>query len=191
MYFIFLKKKVGKGDLEFYRQNYKNDDFENIEKNDAKFEKIEIFENGEIHDSLKNFKNVHCVDFANKFIGGAAYSYGNVQEEILFNTNPELLISRLIMEEIDDTEAIIMKGAEKFSEYKGYSFTLQFAGDYIDSNFDNSQCLNVEIAIDALDFRGLDTLSQFSKSNIDREIKKCLSGFMNSNDYVSTGNWVF
>lgn len=36
--------------------------------------------------------------------------YGCVQEEIRFVICPELLISRLFVEQLDDTEAVIVRG---------------------------------------------------------------------------------
>ncbi len=48
------------------------------------------------------------MDFANKKIGGGVLRGGCVQEEIKFCLFPELLISRLIMDHMEDNEAIIV-----------------------------------------------------------------------------------
>ena len=48
------------------------------------------------------------VDFANKKVGGGVLRGGCVQEEIKFVIFPELLISKLIMDHMDDNEAIII-----------------------------------------------------------------------------------
>lgn len=51
-------------------------------------------------------KGMLQIDFANKFIGGGVLSSGMVQEEILFCIFPELLISRLFTEVMDDNECV-------------------------------------------------------------------------------------
>ena len=50
------------------------------------------------------------MDFANKFIGGGVLGHGCVQEEIRFLICPELLLSRLFTEVLDDNECVIIKG---------------------------------------------------------------------------------
>ncbi|MEQ2276761.1 hypothetical protein XENORESO_008321, partial [Xenotaenia resolanae] len=50
------------------------------------------------------------VDFANKFVGGGVIGAGLVQEEIRFLINPELIISRLFMEALEDNECLIITG---------------------------------------------------------------------------------
>ena len=72
------------------------------------------------------------VDFANRYIGGGVLGAGRVQEEIRFCTCPELLVSMLFMERMEDNEAIIIKGFEQFSEYSGYASKLNYAGDFRD-----------------------------------------------------------
>lgn len=57
---------------------------------------------------------------------------GSVQEEICFLTHPELIITRLICAELDDTEAVVVRGAERFSFHEGYSRTLAFGGNHRD-----------------------------------------------------------
>ena len=59
--------------------------------------------------------NIRCqlyfqVDFANKYIGGGALSSGLVQEEIRFLICPELIVSRLFTEVLDNHECLIMTG---------------------------------------------------------------------------------
>ncbi|MED6286580.1 hypothetical protein CHARACLAT_007458, partial [Characodon lateralis] len=48
------------------------------------------------------------VDFANKFVGGGVIGAGLVQEEIRFLINPELIISRLFTEALEDNECLII-----------------------------------------------------------------------------------
>jgi len=51
----------------------------------------------------------------------------------MFLTHPELLVTRLLCAELEDTEAVLVHGAERFSRYAGYSRTLEFAGDFRDT----------------------------------------------------------
>ena len=48
------------------------------------------------------------MDFANSCIGGGVLTGGRVQEEIRFCICPELLVSLLIMDEMDNNEAIVV-----------------------------------------------------------------------------------
>ena len=43
---------------------------------------------------------------------------GCVQEEIRFLICPELIVSRLFTEELDDNECLVISGAEQFSKYR-------------------------------------------------------------------------
>jgi len=45
---------------------------------------------------------------------------------------PELLVSRIITEELDDNECLSVKGIERFNDYKGYGDRFQWTGDVID-----------------------------------------------------------
>ena len=69
------------------------------------------------------------VDFAAAHIGGGVLRGGAVQEEIRFCICPELLVSILITDTMEDNEAILMTGHERFSYYDGYSATFKFTGD--------------------------------------------------------------
>jgi poly(ADP-ribose) glycohydrolase len=57
---------------------------------------------------------------------------GRVQEEILFVIKPECLVSMLICAKMDDNEAIIIRGAERFSEYSGYGLSFEWRDDHQD-----------------------------------------------------------
>jgi poly(ADP-ribose) glycohydrolase len=58
---------------------------------------------------------------------------GCVQEEIRFVICPEMLVSLLVCEVIQPNECIYLIGCERYSSYKGYSTTFQYAGDYVDN----------------------------------------------------------
>ena len=48
------------------------------------------------------------VDFANRCVSGSTLGGGCVQEEIRFSICPELLVSRLVLEPLEDNEAVII-----------------------------------------------------------------------------------
>ena len=73
---------------------------------------------------------------------------GCVQEEIRFTICPELLVSRLFTDILEDNECLIVTGVERFSNYTGYADSFRFAGDHIDQTpryvsalFTSSSCV--------------------------------------------------
>ncbi|XP_012540752.1 poly(ADP-ribose) glycohydrolase [Monomorium pharaonis] len=135
------------------------------------------------------------VDFANKYVGGGVLGLGCVQEEIRFVICPELMVTMLVTEELDDTEALIVSGIERYSKYEGYSNTFKWKGDFVDETpRDNSgRRMTSIVAIDALYFR--QSSLQFNVDNINRELNKAYVGFVGSDVYknnlpaIATGNW--
>ena len=81
---------------------------------------------------IEDFPKVIEVDFANKHIGGGVLGTGCVQEEIRFVLSPELIVSLLFCETMDDKETILIKGAERFNDYEGYSDTFKWKSNYND-----------------------------------------------------------
>ncbi|XP_063987443.1 poly(ADP-ribose) glycohydrolase-like [Diachasmimorpha longicaudata] len=135
------------------------------------------------------------VDFANKYVGGGVLNWGCVQEEIRFVICPELMVTMLVTEALDDTEALIVTGIERYSRYEGYSSSFKFAGNFVDETpRDTSGRRRTSIvAIDALYFTQAD--SQFNMKNIIRELNKAYVGFSTSVmpnttlPAIATGNW--
>ncbi|XP_001605115.1 poly(ADP-ribose) glycohydrolase [Nasonia vitripennis] len=134
------------------------------------------------------------VDFANKYVGGGVLNYGCVQEEIRFVICPELMVTMLVTEALDDTEALIINGVERYSRYEGYSSSFKWAGDFTDETpRDSSGRLKTCIvAIDALYFKQPNV--QFNMGNVIRELNKAYVGFSseivsNNMPAVATGNW--
>jgi len=76
--------------------------------------------------------NMLHVDFANKYVGGGMLSHGCVQEEILFMLCPELIVSRLLTEVLDDNETLVITGHQRFNDYVGYASSFRWNGDYVD-----------------------------------------------------------
>ncbi|KAK9695255.1 Poly (ADP-ribose) glycohydrolase (PARG) [Popillia japonica] len=144
-------------------------------------------------ETIENGLGLLQVDFANKFVGGGVLGYGCVQEEIRFIICPELIVSRLFTEELNSSEALLIIGAERYSNYSGYGDTFTWDGDYQDQTpYDYYGRRKVSIlAIDAIKFNKAS--EQFSTSHMLRELNKAYVGF-HSNlagklAPVATGNW--
>ncbi|CAH0581095.1 unnamed protein product [Chrysodeixis includens] len=138
------------------------------------------------------------VDFANKYLGGGVLGHGCVQEEIRFVICPELMVSMLFTEVLSPNEALMIIGAERYSNYTGYGHTFRWAGDCVDlTPFDSSgrrRC--AVLAIDALPYSSV--IREFSRDAITRELNKAWVGFSFDTDPqserpqypgVATGNW--
>ena len=114
--------------------------------------------------------------------------------------NPECLVSMLLCQEMEDNEAILIRGAERFSMYTGYGGRFTYTGPYEDTNpLDsmNRRCVNI-VAIDAIPF-SLGDGFQHGRQDISRELNKAYCGFsstISTDDLtsgtmapVATGNW--
>ncbi|OWA53691.1 Poly(ADP-ribose) glycohydrolase [Hypsibius exemplaris] len=138
------------------------------------------------------------VDFANKMIGGGVLQEGCVQEEIRFVLNPELIASRLFTECLLPNEAVIITGAERFSDYSGYGDTFTCAGPHVDNVPRDTwgRRMTQIVAIDAYKFGKTET--QYQQEFLLRELNKAYVGFCRGADHVTpdgplsavcTGNW--
>lgn len=138
------------------------------------------------------------VDFANQFIGGGVISGGCVQEEILFAVCPELICAMVFCPRMLRYECIFISGCERFSGYKGYAFSLEYAGDFQDKTKrlpDGSLDKRI-VALDATDYRMGGPAMQFCQQHYLRDLEKAYVGFAPLESEtpplapVSTGNWV-
>lgn len=105
-------------------------------------------------------------------MGGGVLGLGCVQEEIRFVICPELMVTMLVTEELDDTEALIVSGIERYSKYEGYSNTFKWKGDFVDEtprDISGRRMTSI-VAIDALYFK--QSSLQFNMDNIKRELNK-------------------
>lgn len=104
-------------------------------------------------------------DFANELIGGGVFTGGNVQEETLFITRPDLLVALLLCAKMEgalsdvhqlpallilisilDNEAIVISGATRFSSYSGSGSQFKFKGCFSDRTpLYRSLCLFVSV----------------------------------------------
>ncbi|KAI3635308.1 hypothetical protein MIR68_006874 [Amoeboaphelidium protococcarum] len=168
------------------------------------FDKFQVVNNELIQDSGSDWIKV---DFANEYIGGGVLGRGAVQEEILFCEHPELLVSMLMCERMDDNEAILIRGVSRYTRTKGYASSLQFGGLYHDMSplvslrAKGNTVLFVKdvqfCAIDAMYFhQGRDNVKpQCQMKYVQRELNKAFAGFQESNAMqdqdkgIATGNW--
>ncbi|XP_034048451.1 poly(ADP-ribose) glycohydrolase isoform X2 [Thalassophryne amazonica] len=132
------------------------------------------------------------VDFACNLIGGGVLSSGLVQEEILFLMNPELIVSRLFTEKLEDTECLLVTGSQQFSCYAGFGDSFEWTGPHQDRlQRDAWARLQRQIlAIDALHFK--QRRDQYNMAMITRELNKAYCGFKKDGPDepdVATGQW--
>nr|XP_002124980.3 poly(ADP-ribose) glycohydrolase [Ciona intestinalis] len=150
---------------------------------------------------LSNEGRIECdgigllqVDFANRYLGGGVLSSGLVQEEILFSICPELIVSKLFVEKLDDNECVVITGAEQFSSYTGYADTYKWGGNHIDTTTrdDFGRLCKQLVAMDATCYQK--SSNQFKTASVRRELNKAFCGFYCDMDpehspAVATGNW--
>jgi len=162
--------------------------------------KVHIYKDVSIHD----FQDCLQADFANKFLGGGVIGTGCVQEEILFTVCPELMVGMLFNEVLADNEAIVITGAETFSDYEGYGWDFKFKGRHKTKSLNRDAAGRLQsqvVAIDALDVssnknskksksKNKDNnepeippeLQQFDDISVERELNKCYSGLFVAKD---------
>ena len=130
------------------------------------------------------------VDSSSQYLGGGVLGSGGRQEEIMFVNHPELIVARFVCESMRDEEAIYIEGANRYIINFGNADTFEYIGQSEDYP------MIAVIAIDALHFViDRDIISQFSRTNIDRELNKALAGFGNGESTpqkylpICTGRW--
>ncbi|XP_074647894.1 poly(ADP-ribose) glycohydrolase-like [Tubulanus polymorphus] len=189
-YFKRVVSNMPTGNVTFTRRILKNSPQWN--SSTAKLHRLYVSASGTIEDDGHGLLQA---DFANRFIGGGVLRQGLVQEEIRFMICPEMIVSRLFTEALLANEVLLMTGCERFSNYKGYSDSFIWDGNYVDSTPRDSwkrRCTDV-LAIDALVVRQFS--QQFRPSYVNRELTKAFSGFVNSGvaakhlSAIATGNW--
>ncbi|KAJ8672540.1 hypothetical protein QAD02_003799 [Eretmocerus hayati] len=190
-YFRRVTSKAPEGTITIQRRFIPKKNCPRWEKQQMKLLPLHITSKGTIESQGVGLLQV---DFANKFVGGGVLNYGCVQEEIRFVICPELLITMLVTEALDDTEALVINGVERFSKYEGYSDSFKWSGDFVDETpRDSSGRLKTcVVAIDALYFKQPN--AQFSMGNVIRELNKAYVGFssevpVSDLPAIATGNW--
>ncbi|XP_006819631.1 poly(ADP-ribose) glycohydrolase-like [Saccoglossus kowalevskii] len=135
------------------------------------------------------------VDFANKYIGGGVLGWGCVQEEIRFMICPEMIISRLFTESLDNNECLVMTGCERYSNYTGYGDSFLWDGNFKDNTTRDSwgRIYTEVVAIDAIHFSN--PKDQFKPGMVKRELDKAYVGYYGDDvlprhlSAIATGNW--
>lgn len=129
------------------------------------------------------------IDFANEWIGGGVLSGGNVQEELCFSIYPSLQLTMLVCQVMLPSDAIVVTGAERVTNYTGYGHTAKFDGIYDDQRTEP----HIEVAMDAGVFIG-NRYTQYEERQLKRELNKAYIGFLGDPSDtlerpVVTGNW--
>jgi poly(ADP-ribose) glycohydrolase len=181
------------GVITFHRQVINRDDIDWPSCSATIVDKLRVSVDGRIEQDAPNMLHV---DFANKFVGGGVLGEGCVQEEILFVLCPELIISRLLAEELGDNETLVITGYERFSKYVGYASSFRWAGDYVDKAPRDKwgRLCNEIVAMDALVLWNTSVDDQLQECTLRRELNKAYCGFRGTapSDQqctVATGNW--
>jgi len=189
-YFERLSVQIPNGNVSFHRRVLDEEDFPKWIESPKLLKRFDIKVHGSIEDAGESLLQVI---FSNKFLGGGVLDRGCVQEEIRFLINPELIVSRLFTPELNNNECLFVVGAERFSNYSGYSDSFRFIGDYKDETprdeFNRKKTHLV--CLDAIDLK--EPSSQYHPDSIERELNKAFCGFHNTNFLsgapVASGNW--
>ncbi|KAF9173035.1 hypothetical protein BGX20_004260 [Mortierella sp. AD010] len=133
-YFDRVTTKMPQGAVTFHRQVLKArvtlDEKERISKESFCYVQVQVDGESPLEDQAPD--GALQLDFANKIIGGGVLGHGAVQEEIRFAICPELIISRLFTQQLQENEALLIKGAERFSNYNGYANTFTWHSNHDD-----------------------------------------------------------
>lgn len=173
-YFHTLSKGIPEGKVTYIRKV--KEKFPSFTYSMKKLSKVHVRYAG-----IETCPNSTHVDFANKKIGGGVLDGGCVQEEILFSTCPELILARLFCEEMKDNESIEIHNYYKYSKISGYAFDIK----YDSPSFEGPKSM---LAIDAIDYRFMSPIKQYSFEHKMRELKKAFVGF-EGNKRIATGQW--
>uniref|UniRef100_A0A7N8XVG8 poly(ADP-ribose) glycohydrolase n=1 Tax=Mastacembelus armatus TaxID=205130 RepID=A0A7N8XVG8_9TELE len=189
-YFRRVTQTKPVGLVTFTRQTLNNPP--HWESSQSQLTRLHITSKGAIEDDGYGMLQV---DFANMFVGGGVTGHGLVQEEIRFLINPELIVSRLFTEALENNECLIITGTEQYSKYSGYAESYKWNDSHKDETPRDDwqrRCTEI-VAIDALRYRNF--LEQFLPEKITRELNKAYCGFFRNNanrkhlSAVATGNW--
>lgn len=161
---------------------------------------IDMVEMGIGFENVEKGEGCLHADFANMFLGGGVLSGGCVQEEIRFAICPELCAAMIVCPCMLANEAITVVGGEQFSDYSGYAFGLQYAGDFrrpVPKDDDGTPLVAIT-AMDALDLRGGNSSlkGQMELKQELRELEKAAAAFEPVDEaalklwpVIATGNW--
>uniref|UniRef100_A0A0N5AGM0 poly(ADP-ribose) glycohydrolase n=1 Tax=Syphacia muris TaxID=451379 RepID=A0A0N5AGM0_9BILA len=187
-YFRCLYEKMPCGVITFRRQSKAAPNWKNLEGSLSQFIALT---DGTIEDDGFGMLEI---DFANKYIGGGVVRFGCVQEEIRFLICPELIASCIFCEKMNVDEALIISGAQRYSNYTGYGRSFKWRPLEVNSEqllrdrFGRYLC--EVVAIDALSYHSKQI--QYEIDNVNRELQKAYIGFYDqrgTDKGIATGNW--
>ena len=168
---IILEEKI------IYMRQSVNKEVNNFENNNfINLCEVNFIQQG----SLFEGNSTYCVDFSNKYIGGGTLTGGCVQEEILFASQPELLVAMLFMEVMDDNSAIGIFNTIQYSLFIGYGKNITFNGSNINNNININNIKRFRIIAMDADFKDKllnDANIQIYQQIIKRDIYKAFAGF--------------
>ncbi|XP_043280108.1 poly(ADP-ribose) glycohydrolase-like [Venturia canescens] len=190
-YFERVTTKHPEGKITIERRFLLEEFCPNWSKQDATLPPVKIMHSGTPAVEGANMLQVY---FANKFMGGDVLGCCCVDEEMKFLLYPELLVTMLLTEVLGGSEALVVSGIERYSEYKGSEETVTWAGDYVDETLRDSYGRRETflVGIDALNFRAAPN-AQFETKHILRELNKAYVGFRGeirkNLPPIATRNW--
>eukprot|EP01114_Cavostelium_apophysatum_P022439 TRINITY_DN811_c0_g1_i1.p1 TRINITY_DN811_c0_g1~~TRINITY_DN811_c0_g1_i1.p1 ORF type:complete len:616 (+),score=146.06 TRINITY_DN811_c0_g1_i1:64-1848(+) len=186
-YFLRLSQQIPKGNVVVRRRVLTKEATPDWSASQVSIDKskFKMFSDG----NIENSEAEHHADFANEYIGGGVLHGGNVQEEILFLIKPECLTTLLFCAKMEANEVILITGAERFSDYRGYGFSFAFDGNHVDQTpLDESTntLKRTIVAMDAIrNFGGM----QFEPNIVMRDLNKAYCAFLDCRGAFATGNW--
>jgi len=141
------------------------------------------------------------VGMSNRYPGGApggVLSTGKMQEPVFFAERPELLVALLISPALRANEALVVSGARQFGAGAGIGEGLRaVAGGASPSQRDRAATQDL-MQVDALDYRDPQTVDEFSRAAVDRELLKLYAGHSGATlrspltarkKLAASGNW--
>lgn len=138
--------------------------------------------------AMELYKDHIFVDFANEDIHIHKVIPSATQEEILFSSCPELFPAILFCPRMTDQDVFIIKGARRFSVYKGYLHTFQFVSPIIQPTPCDVLVMDASVQFDP------NERNQFTNVGFARDLIKASIGFLGcvdiiGNNKIVTGHW--
>ncbi|ELU14060.1 hypothetical protein CAPTEDRAFT_222600 [Capitella teleta] len=138
---------------------------------------LDVLTEGSVEEASSNVIHTH---FMGDSIAGTLFESADFEEdEVCFYLCPELIAAVLIMDSIDDNEAIIVQGFETFSKCLWTNGNLDYAGVFHDPA-ERNVFGNLESTlsfIDVLDYDCMGIEKQFERKQMLRELNKAFTGF--------------
>lgn len=133
------------------------------------------------------------VDFANEYLGGGVLNGGGTQEESMFISHPELLVTMYLVEKMLDFEAVEISGVKKIVTHNMQASRFLKRDEQFCRINENCN-KTTTVALDAIPYSYWGAYHQYRSADIERELRKCLVGFspvddINMSRHIVTGLW--